>query len=176
MGWTEATTIIHAPVEAVWNSLNDIAHTPEWVVGLAGAELLTSGDFRRGSLYLDHNRLGPFPQSTLWNVTVFEPMERQVHVSKSAVLPSTMALNLTPVAEGTRLHMEVMYRFLPQLGFISRWFESAVMNRALQKVLLQNQANLNAYLTQRYEPEDSYQLIKQPTSRKNPMKPVAEQV
>ena len=32
MGHAEAATIIHAPVETVWNCLNDIEHTPLWVV------------------------------------------------------------------------------------------------------------------------------------------------
>lgn len=176
MGWTEAATIIHAPVEAVWNSLNDIAQTPKWVVGLERAEIITDGDYSRGTIYNDYNRLGPVLQTTSWQVTVFEPMQRQVHVSDSAVLPTTMTLTLTPVPEGTRLNMEVMYTFLPQLGLFSRWFEGAVMNRILNQVLRQNQANLDVYLTQRYEPEDSYRLLRHPTSRKSPMKPVAEQV
>lgn len=176
MAWTQAATIIHAPVEVVWNSLNAIPHTPKWVVGLERAEIITDGDYGKGSIYNDINRLGPVLQTTPWQVTVFEPTRRQVHVSASAVLPTTMTLTLTPVPEGTRLHMEVMYRLLPQLGIISRIFEALVMNRALHKVLLQNQANLNAYLAQRYEPEDSYRMLKNPTSRKNQMKPLAEQV
>lgn len=149
MGRAEAATIIHAPVETVWNTLNDIEHTPDWVVGLEKAEIVTPGAYGLDAIYHDHNRLGPLPQVTPWHVTAFEPMTRQVHESKSAALPSKMALTLSPTPEGTRLHMAVEYRFLPRLGFISRIFESLVMNRVLTGVLRQNQANLNTYLAAR---------------------------
>jgi uncharacterized protein YndB with AHSA1/START domain len=146
MAWTQATTIIHAPVETVWNVLNDIAHTPEWVVGLEKSEVVTDGDYGKGTIYNDYNRLGPFLQTTRWLVWVYEPMSRQAHVSSSAVLPTTMEITLTPVPEGTRLHMGVRYRLLPQLGFLSRIFEAAVMNRLLSQVLGQNQANVDVFM------------------------------
>jgi uncharacterized protein YndB with AHSA1/START domain len=62
MGYAEAESIINAPDEAVWACLNDIGHTPEWVCGLEGAEMVTDGPYGLGSAYTDHNRLGPFPQ------------------------------------------------------------------------------------------------------------------
>ncbi|MBZ0287820.1 MAG: hypothetical protein K8I30_09415, partial [Anaerolineae bacterium] len=69
------------------------------------------------------------------------------HESQSAVLPSKMTLTLSPLAGGqTRLIMDVSYRFLPQLGFISRAFERLVMNRVLSGVIHQNQVNLDRYL------------------------------
>ena len=147
MGRAEATTVIHAPIEAVWYSLNDIDHTPEWVVGLEKAEIVSSGGYGLGSVYNDHNRLGPFPQVTEWHVTAFQPLTSQVHVSKSKVLPTTMRLSLAPASEGTRLRMIVEYRFLPGLGIISRVFEHVVMNRLLSSVIKQNQANLDRYLS-----------------------------
>ncbi len=146
MGRAEAATIIHAPAAAVWDSLNDITHTPDWVVGLVGAEVVTPGEYGLGAVYHDHNRLGPFPQVTAWRVTAFEPLRRQVHESKSKVLPTTMTLTLTPETDGTRLHMRVDYRLLPRLGIVSRALERLLMNRALSGVLKQNQTNLDAYL------------------------------
>lgn len=149
MGYTEATTTIHAPVEIVWASLNDIARTPDWVTGLADARLETPEPVGVGSVYTDYNRLGPFLQVTRWRVTVFEPHKLQVHESESAVLPSRMTLELSPTTAGTALRMTVEYRLLPGLGAISRALESALMNHLLQRVLRQNQASLNAYLTGR---------------------------
>lgn len=147
MGYAEATTVIHAPIEAVWYSLNDIDHTPKWVVGLENAEIVSSGAYGLGSVYKDYNRLGPFPQVTEWRVTAFEPLTNQVHISTSKVLPTTMRLSLAPASEGTRLRMIVEYRFLPRLGILSQIFERAVMNRLLSSVVKQNQRNLDAYLT-----------------------------
>lgn len=147
MGTVQASRLVSAPVEAVWNCLNDIAHTPDWVTGLAAAEVVTPDPFGLGSAYVDHNRLGPFPQATRWHVTVFEPMSRQVHVSDSAVLPSTMTLSLSPAPEGTLLTMGVEYRFLPWLGGFSRLLESVLMNRLLAQVLRENEASLEAYLS-----------------------------
>ncbi len=149
MGHAQAVTIINAPVETVWNCLNDIDHTPEWVMGLEDAELKSSGPYGVGTLYIDYNKLGPLPQITPWRITEFEPMTRQTHVSKSTVLPSTMSLNLNAAPEGTQVEMIVEYRFLPRLGLFSRALEAALMNRLLNMALKQNLASLNTYLTTR---------------------------
>ena len=149
MGFAQAATIINAPVDLVWNSLNDIEHTPQWVVGLEKAEVQQTARFGVGTVYLDYNRLGAQLQVTTWRIAVYEPMRRQVHVSSSANLPSTMTLTLTPEETGTFLHMTVAYRFMPRLGVISRVLERLVMNRVLSGIVRQNQQNLNAYLSQR---------------------------
>lgn len=175
MAWTQATTIIHAPVETVWNALNDIARTPEWVVGLEKSEVVTDGDYGKGTIYTDTNRLGPFLQTTRWLVWVYEPMNRQSHVSSSAMLPTTMELKLTPVPEGTRLQMEVMYRLLPQLGFLSRIFEAAVMNRLLAQILRQNQANLDVYLARQLAPEVNYRAVRLSSHKQSSFRQAAEQ-
>lgn len=146
MGHAEATVTVNAPVEVVWNCLNDIDHTPEWVVGLKAAELKTSGPYGVGTEYIDTNRLGPFPQKTLWRITTFEPMSKQIQESESRVLPSTMILNLSPAPQGTHVQMIVEYRFLPMLGPFGGFLENLVMNRVLSGVLKQNMNNLNGYL------------------------------
>ncbi|MBZ0307319.1 MAG: SRPBCC family protein [Anaerolineae bacterium] len=146
MGYIESAALIDAHIEIVWQALNDIHHTPDWVTGLEKAEVVTSGVYGAGTIYKDYNRLGPMLQVTPWHITVFEPTTRQIHVSESASLPSTMTLTLTPLPEGTRLVMQVEYRFLPRLGFFSRWLEKLLMNRVLKQVIQQNQASLNRYL------------------------------
>jgi uncharacterized protein YndB with AHSA1/START domain len=146
MGYAEAESTINAPIEAVWACLNDIDQTPEWVSGLEAAQIKTAGPYGLGTVYYDYNRLGPFPQTTLWRITAFEPPSHQVHESESTMLPSKMTLSLSPAPEGTRLKMTVEYRFLPRLGPISRLLENLLMNRMLSQVLKQNQTGLNAYL------------------------------
>lgn len=146
MGYVESAALIHASVETVWQTLNDIDHTPDWVTGLEKAEIITTGAYGAGTIYQDYNRLGPMLQVTPWHITVFEPMTRQIHVSESANLPSTITLTLTPTPEGTQLVMQVEYRFLPRLGIVSRWLEKLLMNRVLKQVIQQNQASLNRYL------------------------------
>ncbi len=146
MGYTEASQIIHAPIEKVWNTLNDIDNTSKWVVGLEKAEVKTDGEFGLDTIYTDYNRLGPIPQVTDWRITEFEPMSRQVHMSNSDGLPSTMTLSLSTTPEGSLLKMTVDYQFMPQWGAISRAFESLVMNRMLKSVLKQNMSHLDSYL------------------------------
>lgn len=146
MGYVEAARLINAPVELVWQCLNDIDHTPEWVTGLEHAQITTAGPFGLGSVYTDYNRLGPFLQVTQWYITAFEPLTRQVHESVSSVLPSRMVLNLLPVRGGTHLQMIVEYSFLPRLGPVGRLLENLLMNRLLKQVLAQNQASLETYL------------------------------
>jgi uncharacterized protein YndB with AHSA1/START domain len=152
MGYAEASTELNAPVEAVWDALNDIDHTPDWVVGLEAAEIVTSGPYGLRTVYHDHNRLGPFLQVTPWRITVFEPMTRQVHESGSRTLPSKMTLTLTPTAGGTRLQMTVEYHFLPRLEPVGRLLEKLLMNRMLAQVIAQNQAHLNTYLAGKAAP------------------------
>lgn len=146
MGRAEANIIVGASIEAVWKSLNDISHTPEWVVGLDDAEIKTQGKVGMGTVYIDHNRLGPIPQKTEWTITAFEPLSRQIHESTSMVLPSTMILNLGRVSRGTHVQMIVKYRFLPMLGPVSKFLERFLMDRLLKQVLKQNLTNLNTYL------------------------------
>lgn len=146
MGHVIVERIIEAPVEAVWAALNDIERTPEWVTGLVAAEVVTPGAFGRGTTYVDHNRIGPFTQVTPWHIIAFEPMMRQVHVSESTVLPSTMSLIVAPTAVGTYVQMQVDYEFLPRLGWFARMFELLAMNQMLRQVLTQNLSNLNVYL------------------------------
>lgn len=146
MGHTEASSIIHAPVEVVWQTLNDIDHTPDWVSGLADAKIVSTGIYGQGSIYNDYNRLGPIPQVTEWHVTAFEPISYQVHESKSASLPSKMTLTLTPSGNGTLLKMVVDFQFMPQWGLIGRTLERLLMQRALKGVLIQNMAELDRYL------------------------------
>jgi len=146
MGRAEASALIYAPIDAVWYCLNDIDHTPEWVVGLTNAEIKTTGPYGVGTIYVDYNKLGPFPQVTPWLVTVFEPMTRQVHVSESKVLPTTMMLDLAPAAAYTRLRFTVEYQFLPNTGIVGRVLERLLMNRVLSQIIRQNLNNLNAYL------------------------------
>lgn len=146
MGRAEANIIVGASAEAVWNCLNDIDHTPEWVVGLHDAEIKTKGAYGVDTIYNDYNRLGPIPQKTAWTITEFEPLSRQVHESKSAVLPSTMIINLGRVSKGTHIQMIVKYRFLPFLGPVSTFLEKHLMDKLLKRVLKQNLNNLNTYL------------------------------
>jgi len=146
MGYAEAIQTIKAPVEMVWDTLNDINHTPKWVVGLERAEVTTAGAYGVGTIYTDHNRIGPMLQRTAWQITEFEPKSRQVHISDSTSLPSKMVIVMAARAEGTRVRMSVEYQFMPQWGVASRVFESLVMNHVLSGVLRQNLAQLNGYL------------------------------
>jgi uncharacterized protein YndB with AHSA1/START domain len=154
MGYAQVGQTIHAPLEAVWNALNDIDNTPKWVVGLEKAEVKTHEPYGQDTVYYDYNRLGPFPQVTAWTVVEFEPMSYQVHVSSSNVLPSKMLLSLVPTAEGTDVTMTVEYRFMPQWRAVGRLFERMVMNHLLRSVLKQNLGQLERYL-QRQETQTS---------------------
>jgi len=148
MGYAEATQIINAPVEAVWNALNDIDNTPKWVVGLQDAKVISEGTYGLGTLYNDYNNLGPVLQVTTWKIVEFEPMSRQIHMSDSANLPSTMTLGMASVAEGTRLTMTVDFHFMPRWGVVGRILEALVMRHMIKGVLRQNMSHLNTYLQQ----------------------------
>ncbi len=142
-------SVIDAPMPDIWAALNDISHTPDWVVGLERAELTTPEAYGVGSVYIDYNRLGPFLQKTPWCVTEFEPYIHQVHVSASSVIPTTMTLNLSQTPGGTRIEMIVDFEFLPRLGALGRLLGRTLMRRMIASVIAQNQANLGKHLGQR---------------------------
>lgn len=141
--------IIEAPLHEVWAALNDIHHTPEWVVGLERAELVSPDEFGQGSVYIDYNRLGPFLQKTPWCITEFEPYVGQVHVSASSVIPTTLTMRLAPAPEGVRLEMTIDFQFLPRFGALGRFLERRLMSRVIAKVIAQNLASLNQHLKRR---------------------------
>ena len=147
MGYVEAARLINAPVETVWNSLHDIARTPEWVVGLEKAEITTSGPPGEGTIYMDYNRLGPFLQVSPWHITTFEPMRQQVHESHSKTIPSRLTLNLAPAAGGTHLQFIMEFQFLPQLRPVGQLLENLLLKRMISQIIHQNLVNLDAYLT-----------------------------
>ena len=148
MSRVERSIIINAPASAVWNLLDDLQHTPDWVVGLERVENITPGPVRVGTVYHDIDRIGPFLQRTSWTITAFEPMSQQIHVSESSVLPSTMILNITLEGAGVRFEQIVEYRFLRQLGLFSRLLEKVLMNHLLKLAFKQIQANLKAHIEQ----------------------------
>jgi len=65
MGYAEAETIINAPVEAVWACLNDVHQTPEWVSGLAAAELVTTAPYGLGAKGFNLVEGDPFGRPTV---------------------------------------------------------------------------------------------------------------
>ena len=149
MGRVEATAFVDAAFEIVWNTLNDIDNTPEWVVGLQAAEVKTAGVYGLGTIYDDYNRLGPVLQKTAWRITRFEPTTCQIHESESTIFPAKLIMNLSPLNDNTRVQMIIDYRVLPKLGPISRLLEYMLTNCLLKMMLKQNLRRLNQYLRQR---------------------------
>lgn len=145
MSCVEANIIVGASIETVWNCLNDITHTSNWVNGLVNAEIITRGRYGKGSVHVQHSRTGLLPTST-WTVTAFEPRSRQVHVLQSAVLPAALTIAVNPVAQGTQIRINLDYRFLPMLGSVSRGLERLIMDKRMKQVLKQNLASFNTYL------------------------------
>jgi hypothetical protein len=141
--------IIEAPLPVVWAALNDIDHTPEWVVGLERAEVVSPEPFGRGSIYIDYNRLGPFPQKTVWGITEFEPYVCQVHVSTSKIIPSTLTMGLSLAPKGVHVEMTIDFQFLPRFGALGRFLGRTLMTRMIGQVIAQNLENLNQRLKQR---------------------------
>lgn len=146
MSCVEANIIVGASIETVWNCLNDITHTSNWVNGLVNAEIITRGKYGKGSIHVQHSRAGLLPLTTTWAVTAFEPRSRQVHISQSAALPAALTIYVSRVAQGTQIQIGLDYRFLPMLGAVSRGLERFVLDKRMKQALKQNLASFNTYL------------------------------
>ena len=133
MGHYEASVEITAPLEEVWEFVNDIKRRPDWVAitdrVLSGADEAE----QLGSVYRDYGGPTRFARSeSEWRVTEFDPPNRKVKEGHGLGVNRIITTTLTPSGEGTRLHdvVDVKWKWywLPiswplELLILNRWFQ-----------------------------------------------------
>ena len=139
MGRYEASVEIAAPLETVWEFLNDIKRRPDWVA-ITDRVLSGTGESEQlGSVYRDYGGPARFAKSeSEWRVTEFDSPNRKVKEGHGLGVNRIIASTLTPSGEGTRLHdvIDVIWKWYWQP--ISWPLELLILNRRFQRLLHQS--------------------------------------
>ena len=110
----EASTVIAAPVDAVWRVLSDVVQWPQWLPTVVGVEALDQPSLRLGSRFLIRQpRLRP----ATWTVSELEEPRRFVWVARSPGLRMVAEHSVTQDAPaGSRVVLR--FEFAGLLGGI----------------------------------------------------------
>lgn len=112
------TATLDAPVEAVWEVVDDTARYAEWVDG-ALEVLEHHGRARVGGTYRERNRtVGPLTAESTWTVREVEPRTRRVDTGEglAPLRGLTNTFTFVPVDGGRRTEMTYEVRFSLRLG------------------------------------------------------------
>lgn len=98
---------IDAPVDSVWELMNQPARYPEYAVPTD--EMLDIGDgaVGEGYTYQEHGGIPPFKSDSTWVVTVYEPKTRQVHEGDDGQMRLHLDIRIDPAGTGSRLGMTI---------------------------------------------------------------------
>lgn len=115
----EASTVVDAPVEAVWALVSDVARTGEWSVECRGAEWLdgASGPVK-GARFRGRNRRNATRWSRVCEVLEVDPARRLAwRTLPTRLLPDSTRwdFELTPAGTGTRLTERMQVLQIPVL-------------------------------------------------------------
>lgn len=114
MAEVQATTDIAAPVEVVWGLMCDPHRYPELADPTDEMLDVPDAPFGVGYTYRENGGIPPFKGESTWEVTVFEPLLRQVHVGDDGTVRMDLYIELEPTSTGTR--------FTQRLEMTPRWY------------------------------------------------------
>jgi uncharacterized protein YndB with AHSA1/START domain len=129
------TRQIDAPVEVVWEVLNDFGDIQKWSPGVKASELTSQGPVAEGSMR--HCDFGPFG-GVEERIDRHQPNERlTVHIFGTSKLPisdAVAAFNIAPHDGGTELTMHYSYT-LNSLGRLVRGYTDKQMTKGIGGML-----------------------------------------
>lgn len=128
------STVINAPIDVVWEVINDPANYVEAIDWVYEARIEDGGPLRQGSVYVERAKPGPRVGTYRWEVTEHEPPRRAVHVHRGGEIDAELEVLCEELDPTTTRYTQVMeFRALPAfrpLGFI---LERTVMKKQMQR-------------------------------------------
>jgi carbon monoxide dehydrogenase subunit G len=131
MAEVTATVEIEAPAEKIWALMCDPHRYPEFADPTDRMLMVPTEPMGVGYTYREYGGIPPFKGESTWEVTVFEPMQTQVHVGDDGSMIFNLSVELAPVGSGTRLTQ--------RLHLLPRWYLRPV-SAVLWPLLLRNRA------------------------------------
>ncbi len=114
----EASTVIAATPEQIWELMGDPHRYPEFAEETDHMVDVPAGPVSEGYVYREYGGIPPFKGESEWRVTVFEPHRRQVHVGDDGKMTFHLSIEIEPAGDGSRLTMRVTVH--------PRWFLAPV--------------------------------------------------
>lgn len=125
---------IDAPVDVVWDVLNDPATYVEGIDWVYDARKEDDGPMRAGSVYVERAKPGPKEGTYRWEVTAYEPPRRAVHVHRSGELDAELEVLFEALGDLRTRYTQVMrFRALPAFRPLGAILERTVMRRRMQR-------------------------------------------
>jgi carbon monoxide dehydrogenase subunit G len=136
------TIDIAAPRERVWDVVNDFDRMTDWVTFADELTYLSDGEVGEGTVYREVGGVGPMASESEWEITVFEPPERQIHHGDLGVMQVELAMTFEARDDETQFTQELSVRALPRFRPLGWLLETVLIKRAMRSGLGETQRNL----------------------------------
>lgn len=133
---------IDIPREELWTMVNDFDRMTEWVSFADELTYLSDGEIGEGTVYRETGGVGPISSESEWEITDFEPPERQVHVGDLGIMHPELTMTFEPRDQGTRFTQTIDVTVLPSVRPLGWVLEQVFIKRAFRSGLETTQANL----------------------------------
>ena len=133
---------VSVPREALWALVNDIDRMTEWVTFADELRSVSDDELGEGTVYREYGGVGPISSESEWEITAFEPLERQVHVGDLGIMQPTLTMTFEAHEGGTRFTQAMDFAAFPRFRPLGMLLETLFIERALRSGLRETQANL----------------------------------
>ncbi len=129
----EASILVDAQPERVWNLYADVAGSVRWVPFVEEI-LYISGPAGLGQVYRERTRLAGMSDVAEWRVIEWDPPRRQVQLSTGKKMDSRLVIEVEPVGERSRVRQTVMLRsrLVPPLSWLHEQLFAMLSQRGIR--------------------------------------------
>ena len=135
-------TAIEVPRGELWAIVNNFDRMTDWVTFADELTYLSEGEVGEGTIYREYGGVGPINDESEWEITVFEPPNRQVHVGDLGIAQPELTMNFEEIDCGTRFIQSMEFKAFPKFRPLGWLLETLFIKRAIHSGLEQTQANL----------------------------------
>lgn len=139
------TVPVHAPAQAVWDVITNIADTPGVIPAITRIEMLTDGPFRVGTRWNETRRIGSREETITLEVVECDPPRTCTLRAVAAGIEYRTGFTLTPVPDGTTLALRAISRPINLAGR-AMWLLSPIMTRVMKKLMRQDLDRIKAHV------------------------------
>lgn len=142
MARIRAETYIDVPRERLWAIVSDFDQMTDWVSFADELTYLSEGEIGVGTIYREVSGVGPIRSESEWEITVFEPPKRQVHVGDLGIMDIVLTMTLEDQAGWTRFTQTVEIEAFPGFRPVGWMLETLFIKRVMRSGLVESQAKL----------------------------------
>lgn len=133
---------IDVPRESLWDFVNEMDRMTDWVTFADELRYVSDGELGEGTVYREYGGVGPISSESEWEITAFEPPERQVHVGDLGIMRPELTMTFEERGDGTRFTQSMEFAAVPGFRPLGLVLEALFITRALRSGLRETQANL----------------------------------